>query len=253
VDFAGPLHSLLYGRTQKVKSIPQWRPCMKGTLASAISGGQWTQTRRASVPRWQIEDLRCQLCLAAPGTLEHRHECARTRPPEGWPPDPPKAELALRQIGQVRANTLRTRGLLVMRLPSPCHSADGWFKWLVAPRLDLRVTSCTHGTSMAPYMTVPTLSIGQWASASWWWLLIAAWQHTGTACPLVGARRQLRLRPGRCTLPSRSLHSHQSCALIVSASSRQLGKVLHRRLGHRGRWPAFGVLSPHHLMGTQKA
>lgn len=133
MDFAGPLHSLLYGRTQKVKSIPQWRPCMKGTLASAISGGQWTQTRRASVPRWQIEDLRCQLCLAAPGTLEHRHECARTRPPEGWPPDPPKAELALRQIGQVRANTLRTRGLLVMRLPSPCHSADGWFKWLVAP------------------------------------------------------------------------------------------------------------------------
>ena len=136
VDFAGPLQGLLHGRTQKVASVPQWRPSMKGDLASAISGGQWTQARRAAVPKWQISDVRCQLCHSAPGTLEHRHECPRTEPPEGWPPDPPKAGLALRTVGQVRADALRTRGLLIMQLPSPQYSAVGWFRWMVAPGPD---------------------------------------------------------------------------------------------------------------------
>ena len=139
IDFAGPLQSLISGRAAKVTSVPQWRPAMKGDLASAISGGQWTQTRRASVPRWKITDSRCQLCLAAPGTLEHRHECACTTPLEGWPPHPPKAGLALGRVGQVRANVLRTRGLLVMSLPPPQQPPDGWFKWLVAPSSDCDV------------------------------------------------------------------------------------------------------------------
>ena len=133
VDFAGSLHSLLHGKSAGVASVPQWCSSLKGDLASAISGGQWPQTRRASVPSWQVTDLRCQLCLSAPGTLEHRHNCAKTVPVDGWPPDPPKADLALRRVGQARAETLRTRGLLVMRLPSPQGSADGWFKWLSAP------------------------------------------------------------------------------------------------------------------------
>ena len=136
VDFAGPLHGLLHGRTTKVPSVPQWQPNMRSDLASAISGGQWPQTRRASVPRWEISDLRCQLCLDAPGTLQHRHECTCTMPPGGWPPHPPKAALALGQIGQVRADLLRTRGLLVMRFPSPPRSVDGWFSWLVTPPAD---------------------------------------------------------------------------------------------------------------------
>ena len=37
------------------------------------------------------------------------------------------------RVGQVRADALRTRGLLVMRLPSPTQSAEGWLKWLVSP------------------------------------------------------------------------------------------------------------------------
>jgi hypothetical protein len=133
IDFAGPLYGLLHRRNTRVASVPQWTPSMRASLASAISGGQWTQTRRASVPRWQVTDLRCQLCLAAPGTLEHRYECTCTVPSEGWPPDPPKASLALKKVGQVRASALRTRGLLVMQMPVPQHPADGWFKWLVAP------------------------------------------------------------------------------------------------------------------------
>jgi len=126
IDFAGPLNGLLHGRTTRVASVPQWRPNLRGDLASAISGGQWCQTRRASVPRWQVTDLRCQLCLAAPGTLGHRHQCTRTLPAEGWPPDPPKADLAIKSVGQVRASVLRTRALLVMQLPVPQLSSEGW-------------------------------------------------------------------------------------------------------------------------------
>ena len=133
VDFAGPLQGLLHRRTVKVTSVPQWSPCMKADLASAVSGGQWPQARRASVKRWQNADNRCQLCLAEPGTLEHRLACTCTMPPEGWPRDPPKAELAIQRVGQIRAKTLRTRGLLVLRLPSPQPLREGWFKWLVAP------------------------------------------------------------------------------------------------------------------------
>ena len=88
------------------------------------------------VPSWQITDLRCQLCFSAPGTLEHRYVCEKTQPSEGWPPDPPKACLALSKVGQVRADSLRTRGLLVMRLPSLERSAEGWFRWLSPPGPD---------------------------------------------------------------------------------------------------------------------
>ena len=57
----------------------------------------------------------------------------------GWSPDPPKSDLALSRIGQVRANMLLTRGLLVMRLPSPPPPTEGWIKWLVAPSSDCNV------------------------------------------------------------------------------------------------------------------
>ena len=136
VNFSGTLNSLLNRRTVKVPSAPQWQPRMKADLASAISGGQWSQTRRAAVPRWGVTDLRCQLCLAAPGTLEHRHECVCTKPPEGWPCSPPSAGLAIGRVGPKRANVLQTRGLLVMRLPSPPPPTEGWFRWLVAPSSD---------------------------------------------------------------------------------------------------------------------
>ena len=125
VDFAGALQGLLHSRTTRVASIPQWGVNLKGDLASAISGGQWPQTCRAAGSSWQVTDLRCQLCPSAHGTLEHWHVCERTMPPGGWPPDPPKAELAMRRVGHLRATVLRTRDLLVMRLPSPQHAAEG--------------------------------------------------------------------------------------------------------------------------------
>ena len=75
VDFASSITKMLHGKATSSKDVPLWNACMKGDLASAVSGGQWTQTRRASVPKWCINDVRCQLCMAQPGTLLHRFDC----------------------------------------------------------------------------------------------------------------------------------------------------------------------------------
>ena len=95
--------SLLKGRACKkiagmVSSL--WHPRAKGDLASAIVGGQWTQARNAAVADWNITDSRCQLCLQATGTIEHRFECSSTRPVGGWPQPPVAADLALLRLGE---------------------------------------------------------------------------------------------------------------------------------------------------------
>jgi hypothetical protein len=137
VDFAGSLSSMLHCKAHKSKEVPLWSPTMKGDLASAVSGGQWTQTRRASVPKWGIKETRCQLCMAQPGTLPHRFDCDATRPHGGWPRPPPKAQLALNAIGPQRQATLQTRGLLVMEVPAPKPPTEGWFEWLRHPSPDV--------------------------------------------------------------------------------------------------------------------
>eukprot|EP00973_Karenia_brevis_P031043 4282617-Karenia_brevis.AAC.1 len=40
------------------KQVPEWRPGCATSLLSAVSGGQWTQTRRAQVPRLNVVDTR---------------------------------------------------------------------------------------------------------------------------------------------------------------------------------------------------
>ena len=94
-----------------------WNPRMKGDLTSAIVGGQWTQARKAAVADWNITDNRCQLCLQAVGTVEHRFECSATVPVGGWPTPPTTATQALRRLGDTRGRLLRTRALAVVRLP----------------------------------------------------------------------------------------------------------------------------------------
>ena len=68
VGFAATLGQIVTGKGSR-RDIPfrsqQWR----GDLASAVSGGQWPQTRRAAVPAWGIEDHNCQLCHKEKGTL----------------------------------------------------------------------------------------------------------------------------------------------------------------------------------------
>jgi hypothetical protein len=130
VDFADTLSALLR-HTTHVPEVPEWRSRMRADLASSISGGQWSQTRRAAVERWHIDDTRCQLCFEAPGTLEHRFDCRCLRPEQGWSKPPPKARLGRGRLTESRTRVLDTRGLLVLQLPKPPPSHEGTFEWLL--------------------------------------------------------------------------------------------------------------------------
>ena len=83
LDFSDVVGSLLGKGVTTCPTFADWSPKFKGDLRSALSGGQWPQTRLASTKRW-VDDDRCQLCLLAPGTLAHRHRCPTTRPAGGW-------------------------------------------------------------------------------------------------------------------------------------------------------------------------
>ena len=89
--------------------------------------------RKASVEKFEITDNRCQLCLDAPGTAEHRFGCRLTMPVHGWPSPPPAAAKALNAIGSRRREILKHRGLLALRLPPRIHDQSGAFRWLVSP------------------------------------------------------------------------------------------------------------------------
>ena len=63
-----------------LKEVPEWERKHAPMLLSAMAGGQWIQTRRAAVPKWELTDKRCQLCFDAPGTDAHRYAAANQRP-----------------------------------------------------------------------------------------------------------------------------------------------------------------------------
>ncbi len=113
------------------KLVPFWSPSYRGDMLSALSGGQWTQARRASVPAWKVEDNRCQLCLEAVGTAAHRFMCSATRPATGWPEPPAAASLGRKRIGVHRRQLLDQRGIITLRLPmQEQHEACiKWFLW----------------------------------------------------------------------------------------------------------------------------
>ena len=110
-----------------------WYKKMKGDLASAASGGQWTQVRKAGVPAFGITDNQCQLCHAAVGTPAHRFQCSSTLPSSGWPEAPAAAKKVIKLIGAKRRELLKHRGLLVLRLPPPDTTTEGTFCWVVDP------------------------------------------------------------------------------------------------------------------------
>ena len=128
VDFADILKRLCRG-TKAGKGNRFWQPKFKADLTSAVTGGQWSQTRRASVKKWEIEDQRCQLCLEAPGTLCHRRSCKAIRPAEGWPAAPSKTNRVANKLSLRRAELLTSRGLMTLRLPRP-PLRDESFQWL---------------------------------------------------------------------------------------------------------------------------
>ena len=62
VDFANIICRITTGKTGELKDTPEWCKKKAASLLSAVTGGQWTQVRRAAVPKWNITDYRCQLC-----------------------------------------------------------------------------------------------------------------------------------------------------------------------------------------------
>ena len=135
-DFSMLLAPLVKGKGTGAVTNEEWNPRWKGDLASAISGGQWPQARKAAVPSWGIEDQRCQLCLGQTGTLAHRFVCPSTKPADGWPCAPPAAARVLGRLSERRKEILQTTGLLVLRLPTPPQRGDGTFRWLKEPAVD---------------------------------------------------------------------------------------------------------------------
>ena len=110
-----------------------WQAKFAGDLGSAVSGGQWSQVKKAGIPAFSVQDKRCQLCFDATGTLAHRFECSKTRPTSGWPEPPKEAAKALLAIGDKRRELLKQRGLLVLRLQPSLQPTEGEFRWLADP------------------------------------------------------------------------------------------------------------------------
>jgi hypothetical protein len=66
------LSRVLKGARAVTKVVKEWQPACAAYLISAVSGGQWTQARRAQVHSFNVTDNRCQLCTAEAGTAQVR-------------------------------------------------------------------------------------------------------------------------------------------------------------------------------------
>lgn len=72
VDFAATVGQLLKSKNAVNEDSHTWSPCWRGDLASALSGGQWPQARKAAVPSWGIDDPRCQRAPKVVGEARHK-------------------------------------------------------------------------------------------------------------------------------------------------------------------------------------
>ena len=129
VDISRCIRLSKQGRTGACKSCPHWSHHHASMLASAVSGGQWPQSRLASVERFNILDNRCQLCLAEVGTLEHRYNCPANRPHSGWIRSDPDAEQFIAALPDSQRLCLVTRGILFCKIPVPPRDNEASFRW----------------------------------------------------------------------------------------------------------------------------
>ena len=123
---------LVKGARAAVEAAPMWNRSCAADLSSAIAGGQWSQARRAAVRSWAA-DSRCQLCLEALGTLEHRHVCAATRPIGGWTHASAAVQSTAAAMVPERLSLVRTRGIAVERMPLPAWPQEAELRWIVGP------------------------------------------------------------------------------------------------------------------------
>ena len=133
IDFGSVLSPHSNGKVESLKDTPEWEKEHAPALLSVISGGQWPQTRKATVRKWEITYKRCQLCFEADGTYEHRYHCKTTMPRGGWSTMTDKAALAAGRIGGQRMRILRATGLPALKLPLRPDTTHDTFEWDSAP------------------------------------------------------------------------------------------------------------------------
>jgi len=136
IDFVAALHPALKGKRFTPPDGCTWDSKWAPSLASAMTGGQWPQARKAQVASFKVTSNLCQLCFREVGTLQHRARCSATLPTGGWPQPPQAAALARRNLSVARERLLETRGLLTVRVPAPVARHDGCFEWLLMPDLN---------------------------------------------------------------------------------------------------------------------
>ena len=124
------------GKVDKLPQAPEFTRKCAPSLLSAVTGGQWTQCRRAAVPSYGITDNQCQLCLNATGTMVHRWDCKCTKPENGWTQPAKGADRAAQVVGEKRVRLLEDHGMLLLRVPArPLVKYDS-FQWLSQPPPD---------------------------------------------------------------------------------------------------------------------
>ena len=127
-----PIGALLRPGGRPPSSVPQWTLACRAQLLSAATGGQWPQVRIARIAK-DIDDVQCQLCRAAPGTLLHRRSCPASMPSGGWPQPPSTTQALLTSIGGARLDLLHTRGLLAIKIRRPPVQEEAAVRWIGAP------------------------------------------------------------------------------------------------------------------------
>jgi hypothetical protein len=133
LDTRVALSRVLKGTTAVRKVVEEWQPTCAAHLISGVSGGQWTQARRAQVPSFNVSDSRCQLCFAELGTLPHRRRCQSTLPPGGWSVRPRLVAQFMDQLSESRRETLQTRGFLALSVPIPPEQQETGLVWILGP------------------------------------------------------------------------------------------------------------------------
>ena len=124
-----PLARLMHSKAARLATVPEFTAVHRPSLVSAVTAGQWPQTRMLKLFP-EEDDNSCQLCKGAPGTLMHRYQCPATTPPHGWPAYPADASRFVESLSAPRRMALHTRVFLALRVPTPLPAQEGWCRWL---------------------------------------------------------------------------------------------------------------------------
>jgi len=160
LDFFGIIAPMIKGKAPTGKMATPWNNNWGSALASAVNGGQWTQTRKAKVAAWNITDKRCQLCFEAEGTIMHRFACRTTAATRSSKPVPREGELAKTRVSCERLELLKTRGLATVRVPAQSARNHGTFTWHVDPFAHHDNDEIDNAT----WYTDGSLLCGKWAA-----------------------------------------------------------------------------------------